>query len=358
MRKVKKGWIIGAVLAFIFATTTVAAAKDADTLFPVIKNDKWGYINSSGKIVVEPQYDHASQFAEGLGLVKTGKPDEKIFCIDAKGKKVFDLKSDWSHMNPYSDGLAAVKDKGNGLYGYIDHKGQFVIPCKYSSAADFSEGLAKVELKDSQNKVSVGFINTKGEMVIKPDQWLKTSFSDGLAAVRTEKEGRFVYGFMDTKGKIVIPPRFKKVGAFGEGFAFVNDNGKIQIIDQKGKATATFDFKAGDFDQMPKFSHGFANLYYNWKFPSGFWGFVDKKGKLAFPKLDITLVKTPFSEERAWIKLRGSKDMVLIDTRGKVYTKVADVQDALEFKDGLSAVILKKEKNIYYYNRDGKLVWK
>lgn len=145
---------------------------------------------------------------------------------------------------------------------------------------------------------------------------------------------------------------------FGEGLAFVNDNGKIQIIDKKGNAKVVYDFKVGSFDKMPKFSDGFANLYYNWKFPKGFWGFVDKKGKLAFPKLDITLIKAPFSEQRAWIKLRGGNDMVLIDTRGKVYAKVADVKDALEFKDGLSAVVLKKEKNIYYYNRDGKLVWK
>lgn len=357
MKRTKPGIIAVVVMVFLMSATHFASAKDADVLFPVIKNNLWGYIDSSGKIVVAHRYDHASQFSEGLGLVKTPKPDGKLFCIDARGRVAFELKPNWSKMKPFSDGLAAVKDKETKLYGYINRAGKLVIPYKYSSARDFSEGLAKVELRDSQNNLIAGFINTKGEMVINPDRWLKNSFSDGLAAVRTEKDGKFVYGFMDKKGKMVIEPRFKKVGHFGEGLAFVNDNGQIKIIDKKGKSTAVFNFETGDFDKMPKFSDGLAKLYYKWKFPTGFWGFVEKNGKLAFPNLDITLIKTPFSEERAWIKLRGSKDMVLIDTHGKIYAKVSNVQDALEFKAGLSAVILKKEKNIYYYNRDGQLVW-
>ncbi len=310
MKRTKPGIIAVVVMVFLMSATHFASAKDADVLFPVIKNNLWGYIDSSGKTVVEPRYDHASQFSEGLGLVKTPKPDGKLLCIDAKGKIAFEINPNWSYMKPFNNGLAAVKDKETKLYGYINREGELVIPHKYSAAGDFSEGLAKVELKDSQNKLIEGFIDTKGEMVIRPDRWLKNSFSDGLAAVRTEKDGKFVYGFMDKKGKTVIEPRFKKVGRFGEGLAFVNDNGQIRIIDKKGKSTAIFNFKTGDFDKMPKFSNGFANLYYNWKFPTGFWGFVDKNGKLAFPQLDITFIKTPFSEERAWIKLRGSKDMV------------------------------------------------
>ena len=358
MRKIKYGFFISAVLVFVISVTTVAAAKDTDVLFPIIKNNLWGYINNSGKIVVEPQYHHASFFSEGLGLVKTVKPNQKLYCIDAKGKIAFELKPDWSNMKPFNNGLAAVKEKETGRYGYIDQNGNLVIPYKYSSAGDFSEGLAMVELQGEQNNFSVGFINTKGQMVIAPDRWLKNNFSNGLAAVRTEKDGQFVYGFMDTSGKITIEPRFKKVGYFGEDLAFVNDNGKIQIIDKKGNPLVMFDFKAGSFDKMPKFSHGFANLYYDWKFPTGFWGFVDKKGNLAFPDLDITYIKTPFSEERAWIKLRGSKDMVLIDTKGKAYASVPNVDEAMAFEAGLSAVILKKEKNIYYYDRNGHLVWK
>lgn len=358
MRNIKQGFVVSLALALLMSVANVSIARDNNTLYPIVKNKLWGYINSSGKIVVEPKYANASVFADGRGMVKTPKPEKKIYCIDVKGNIVFEVPANLAGMKPFSNGLARVKNKETKLYGYVDLTGKLVIPYKYKSAAAFSEGLAKVEFKDSQDNSMRGFINTKGEMAIQPDKWLKNSFSDGLASIRTEKDGKFVYGFMNTKGKIVIEPRFKKVGKFGQGLAFVNDNGKIQIIDKQGKPTVTFDFKVGSFDRMPKFSHGFANLYYDWKFPKGFWGFVDKKGKLAFPKLNIRVVKTPFSEDRAWIKLRGSNDMVLIDTDGKIYAQIANVKDATEFKDGLSAVILKKEKNIYYYNHDGKQVWK
>lgn len=333
-------------------------AKEVDALYPIIKGDLWGYINSSGKEVVSPKYGHASQFFQGRGLVQTLKPDKKGFCIDAKGDVVFEVKSIWASMNPFHEGLARVKDKVTGLYGYVDLTGNLVIPFKYEAAADFSEGLAKVELKDADNHFMYGFIDTKGTEVIKSDKWMKNNFSDGLAAVRTEKDGKFVYGYIDTKGNMAIEPRFKKVGYFSEGLAFANDNGQIQMINKKGEAVKKFDFKAGDFDSMPKFSYGLANLYYAWKFPTGFWGFVDKKGELAFPELDITFIKKGFTEERAWIKLRGSKDYVLIDTKGKIYTKVANVDEVMQFKDGLSGIIINKEKNVYYYDREGQLVWK
>lgn len=342
----------------LLASIQMVQAASNDTLFPIVKDKKWGYINSSGKIVVAPKYDHASVFAEGRGMVTMKKPVKKIHCIDATGKVVFEAPESWADMNEFSYGLAVVKDKATKLYGYVDLNGKQVIPFKFSSAGDFSEGLAKVEIKDGKDERLVGFINTKGEMAFAPDKWLKGPFSDGMAHVRMEKDGRFVYGYIDKSGKMVIEPRFKKVGKFGEGLAYVVEGDKVKIIDKKGRDKVTFDFKVGSFDKLPKYSHGFANLYYSWKFPTGFWGFVDKAGKLAFPKMDITLVKTPFSEERAWIKLRGSNDMVLIDTKGKQYVKVANVQDALEFKNGLSAVILKKEKNIYYYDRNGKLIWK
>ncbi len=358
MKNIKQGIIISLALVLLMSLANIAVAKDTDMLYPIIKNKLWGYINSSGKVIVEPKYKYASAFADGRGVVKTAKPEKKIFCLDTNGKIVYEAPANWSGMKHYSNGLARVKDKKTRMYGYVDVNGKQVVPFKYNGAKDFSEGLAKVEIKDSKGDYLRGYINTKGEMVIQPDKWMKGDFSDGLASIRTEKDGNFVYGFIDTKGKIVIKPKYRKVGSFGEGLAFVKENGKIKIIDKSGKTKVAYNFKVGEYDKMPKFSHGFANLYYSWKLPSGTGGFVDKNGKQAFAKLDIYSVKEHFSEGRAWVRLKGSKDIVLIDTSGEVYIKIAKVKDAMEFKNGLSAVILKKEKNIYYYDRSGKQVWK
>jgi hypothetical protein len=353
-------WVIRFLLAgmiVLFSTNTLVA-KEAEVLFPIIKGELWGYIDSSGEVVVAPKYHRASQFYDGLGLVQTVEPENKKFFIDTKGDLAFEVKANWLTVKPFHEGLARVRDKETRLYGYIDLTGKIVIPFKYSSANDFSEGLAKVEIKDAEKNHTYGFIDKKGNVAIKLDKWMKNDFSDGLASVRTVKDGKFGYGYIDTKGEMVIPPRFKKVGYFSEGLAFVNDNGQIQMIDKKGEVVGKFDFKAGDFDRMPKFSHGLAKLDLDWKFPTGFWGFVDKKGKLAFPELDMFYIKDGFSEGRAWIKLRGSKDYVLIDTKGKIYTKVPNVKSIIGIKNGITALILKKEKKIYYYDREGQLILK
>ena len=46
----------------------------------------------------------------------------------------------WS--NNFSEGLANVKI--NGKWGYINTKGEEVIPCQYDAANPFSEGVAVV----------------------------------------------------------------------------------------------------------------------------------------------------------------------------------------------------------------------
>jgi hypothetical protein len=53
----------------------------------------------------------------------------------------------YENATKFSEELAAVKK--NGQWGYIDNKGQEVIPFKFSFAGTFEEGTAKV-LKESK----------------------------------------------------------------------------------------------------------------------------------------------------------------------------------------------------------------
>ena len=103
----------------------------------------------------------------------------------------------------FSEGLAAVcKD---GLWGYIDVKGNLTIPYKYITAGRFSNGLAAVEDKDG-----IKFINNEDQtrIVLPPNittsfegldhGWhiANSMFSNGFVVIK--KDGK--YGYMDKFG--------------------------------------------------------------------------------------------------------------------------------------------------------------
>ena len=99
---------------------------------PIFLDKKWGYVNASGEVVIEPQYKDAEVFSK--------------------------------------DGLAPVKI--NKLWGFINTKGELVIEDKYDISVafigfltsgdekGFINGLARVK----HNK-KWGFINTQGQAI-------------------------------------------------------------------------------------------------------------------------------------------------------------------------------------------------
>ena len=345
------------VSGMIVLSVASVAAKTPDALFPVIQDGLMGYIDVTGKMIIKPQYQKASLFNENRALVKTPDPDNKTLCIDSSGKVIFTISSDWTNMNKYSEGLMKVKDRKTKMYGYLDLDGNIAIPFKYQSVGSFSEGLADVDVKTG-DKYTYGFINKKGEIVIPPDENIKSHFSDGMASVRVwQKDGKVAYGYMDKTGKMVIEPKYKKAGYFAQGFAFVLNGDQLQIIGKDGFALANVPYKVGEFDSIPMFRDGFAAPVNSWRDGKVPWGFLNRIGKVVFPDLNIRIIREGFSEERAWIKLEGSNDTVMIDTTGKVIVTIPDVTDVEPFQNGLSAIQINREKSVTYYNAEGKRVW-
>src|SRR5690606_38660524 len=103
-------------------------------------------INKDGQLIIPFEFDaivageggeslEFNDFSEGLAAVNK---NDKYGFIDTKGKVVIEPKYDWA--SSFSDGLAIVS--AEGLYGAIDKKGKTVIPFEYQALADFQEGFA------------------------------------------------------------------------------------------------------------------------------------------------------------------------------------------------------------------------
>lgn len=83
--------------------------------------NKYGYIDSNGKTMIEPRYDLTFHFSEGLAAVMVGG---KWGYIDTTGKVVIQPMP-LMHAEDFHNGLAFVSTK-DGKYGYIDKSGKYV----------------------------------------------------------------------------------------------------------------------------------------------------------------------------------------------------------------------------------------
>ena len=54
------------------ASSAVSVCAGSGVLFPVVVNDRWGFVDKSGKLVANPQFERASAFAEGFAAVRLG----------------------------------------------------------------------------------------------------------------------------------------------------------------------------------------------------------------------------------------------------------------------------------------------
>lgn len=199
---------------------------------------KWGFIDKTGKIVVNPIYDEAQDFREGLAAVakKDEKKNEILWgYIDKNGavKINFQFVEDKNNMyaepGSFNDGLAFASTDGK-QWGCIDKDGKYQINPQFegNSGTEFKNGVSLVTQGGSY-----GFIDNKGKYIINPQFKNAGHFAtNNLAAVQNSDDK---WGFINKEGKYEVNPQFEEIaiGFFGD-VAFVKSSDKYGIIDKKG----------------------------------------------------------------------------------------------------------------------------
>lgn len=287
------------------------AADFSEGLAAVKVNNKWGFIDSTGKMVIAPQFNpwqaqFNAVFSDGLVAINlvSGKVNGKETndptgvkwgFADKTGKIVIPPKFDGNYYAPphFANGLAVVSGKFIGTtiatlglntkYGYIDKTGAFVIPQKFDDAMDFYEGLASVKVGNKY-----GFIDTTGKMVIDALYDAPSYFKDGVAIVELNQ----VSFAIDKQNKKIFNQGFQELSPFFEGLARFEENDKIGFIDIKGnvKIKPTLDFGSQQSARLMYFSEGLCifedgnsaprDKYGNFR---GKFGYINKEGKAIIP---------------------------------------------------------------------------
>jgi hypothetical protein len=62
----------GVAVLFLAFAPAAFGAEGSDRLYPFLRGGKWGYIDRSGTVVIEPGFDEAAEFLDGLARVKVG----------------------------------------------------------------------------------------------------------------------------------------------------------------------------------------------------------------------------------------------------------------------------------------------
>jgi len=351
------------VLPFIYDYASEFSEDLAAVCFGEIKSSSvdpakpaWrtGYIDKNGKVIIPPYYDIAEPFKDGMALVKIADSNNVIeIFIDKQGNEIF--RTTYETIKDKSTG------KGTGAYIYV---------------GGFSDGLRMVYEYDG-SLYKFGYVNKKGELVIPYQYQYTQNFSEGLAIigkkVSTEENSKVLYGFMDKNQKLVIDYKYEGLGDFHYGvapfvvgasfFAGYTIGGRYGLINPKGEIIAP-----ANFLNVPAFSEGLAGVCVGESLNVGKsrCGVIDTKGRFIIAPIfetvdvsreaDLTILKYSEGMAKYSEKVAGKTKFGFIDRNG---TKVIKAQfDYLsEFSEGLAPFTVKTEsgEKVGYLNKNGKI---
>lgn len=337
----------------------------AEVLLPVNVNGQFGYVNTSGRMVIAPQFDSALEFAEGLAVVgkKSGR-DLRFGFIDEKG--VVRIPIQFQNVRSFSEGLAVVVFRDR--HGFIDTSGKFVIEPVFDRAFSFSDGMARVIQFDPKTGRNLyGFVDKQGKLIVRPQYVFALDFREGLAPFAVSGKNTLKMGFIDKQNRVVIKPQFSIAGTFSEGLAVVAQNAvsymfegsiyidegsspgkKVMYIDRHGSVVIS-----GKFDSASNFSEGLAQIEIDLRCR-----YIDKSGRVVIqPNFSEKADCGNFSEGLAPINAdNGAK---YIDKTGKIVIKT-DFVWAYDFRGGAAKVRLVTASGVVadgYIDRSGRVIW-
>ena len=219
---------------------------------------KYGFINEKGDFVINPSFDEARSFNNSKLTVvgKLNSNKEMMYaCVSKKGKLLTDFmlnavyvsekyvltfdgvyyglcgldlvplfKTSYQIANfPISldpfynlgSKLIPFRDGETYKYGYLNLKGQVVIPATYDMIGNFNNGLAMVK-KDNK----YGFIDTNGKLVVSNKYSIARPFSEGYAVVGNIDGDNTSYGLIDKNGNVVLDIVYYDLGNVTNGLSY------------------------------------------------------------------------------------------------------------------------------------------
>lgn len=299
----------------------------SDGLSAFKQNDKWGYIDLAGKVIISPVYDDCQDFSNGVAAVLISG---KWGYIDATGKVL--ITPSFDECRPFKNNVASAKKSGK--WGVINKNGNSVAGFIFDNIGEFSNGFAY-----ANNGTIPYYIKESGQAQKLSNEFEYGTFSEGLAPVMNKHSKK--WGFINSKGHIAIETIYDTVYNFSNEVALVKRKGEYQYITPKGNKKNLY---VPSWQEL-KFVNGFAKIQKN----RGV-GFMNSD----YEMLAVTAKDaTDFNDNGIAVLLMFDNTVQYINKEGKVLIR-GDYDRVGNFNNGLAWV--SKNNKFGYIDMSGKIV--
>lgn len=320
-------------------------AEEDYKFFTLIQNEKYGVIDSNGKMIVKNEYKNIvipnptkAVFicTKGDGNTVILNDNEEKILEEYKNVQPINLNSTISNL-PYEKSVLKYED--NGKFGLIDFSGKVIAKAEYEeiSSVKYKEG----EIIAKKNG-KYGVLNNKGIILIpfeydyiEGDKYYKgrNYLNSGYIVKKTTSEG-YRYGYYNCKWQSILDTEYTSVSRIldidsEDVYLIVSKNGQYGVTKNKD-AFINFVYQGIEYNKD-------TNLYVVQR--SGQYGVLDSKGKFIIP---IEYKGIRFNG--TYILAKSYTEDVYYDKDGKKVNN--DYTAMIEAKEANSFVTINK-KNLY-----------
>lgn len=243
---------IAVFIMFVVAIKTLLTEDYTETkvevtsYYPVYTNEKWGVIDQTGKIVIEPSYtemitvpDSKTDLFICVYDVDYTNGTYKTKVIDKKNNEKFtnyDLveaieNTDSSNVLWYEQGVLRVKK--DNKYGLIDYSGNLILPIEYESIQALQGVENSIIIKKDEK---VGLCDNKGNVIINAEykeiKPIGNDYKNGYIVVNTDNQ----YGVIDFNNVTIFEPKYEEVKTItSNGIYIVKEDSKLQVVNKQGE---------------------------------------------------------------------------------------------------------------------------
>ena len=204
--------------------------------YKVTVNDKAGFIDNNGKIIIEPLFDYAyDRFTEDVCYAEIG---DRQGLINLEGNFIVELADSVTFVYDFVNGFAEYSC-GYKRNGIINKEGRVIIPAIHKDVSIIQDADSLYfKIVGKKNNSDWFIADKRGNTIGAPCDSILSGFKNGLCPVKIKNK----WGYMNSLGEMAIQPQYDYARAFSEeGLARVKKGEYYYFIDKAGNEVLKYD---------------------------------------------------------------------------------------------------------------------